>query len=83
MTFEFLTVVMLFLANKKSAPDSMGACVAGSDSAPPPTLIKLLASFIANYAFVFVITLPLILQTLHQASVSANRKQLLSWDEYA
>jgi hypothetical protein len=83
MTFEFLTVVMLFIVNKKTGTARIDSGTTEIDTFPPPTFIKLMSSFFVNYAFVFIITLPLIVQTLHQTSVSANRKQLLSWDEYA
>lgn len=83
MTFEFLTVVMLFVVNKRSAADLLHHDDAEADKFRPPPFMKLLASFATNYAAVFIITLPLIVQTLHQTRVSANRKQLLSWDEYA
>ena len=82
MTFEVLTVAFLFFANKKTSSDSIDAG-AKPDISPRPTLIKLISSFLANYIFVFLITLPLLLQTLHQTSMSAGRRQILSWDEYA
>jgi hypothetical protein len=79
-TFEFITVVMLFVANTKK---SAALTTAATEIATCPTFVKLMSAFIVNYLFVAIITLPLVLQTLHQTSVSANRRQLLSWDEYA
>jgi hypothetical protein len=83
MTFEFLTVILLFFAHKKPSNDLPAKASSKTDTSLPPTLIKLLSSFIANYLCVFIITLPLIIQTLHQTSISAGRRQILSWDEYA
>src|SRR6185369_12322261 len=82
MTFEFLTVMMLFVINKKNVFDSKDAGVSVEVSRQP-SFIKFMISFVANYACVFIIALPLIVQTLYQTGVSASRKQLLSWEEYA
>lgn len=85
LTFEFLTVVLLFVVKRRAAAGSLSTGDAAIDNplSPSPTFAKVMASFFANYAVVFIISLPLIVQTLYQATVSANRKQLLSWEEYA
>jgi hypothetical protein len=83
MTFEFLTVVLLYVVNYKHTAGTIDSIDANNAKSPRITFIRLLSSFTANYVVVFTITLPLILQTLHQASVSAGRSKLLSWDEYA
>lgn len=83
MTFEFLTVIMLFFANKKNSADSINYAAARVDTLPSPTLIRFLSSFFTNYVFVFIITLPLILQTVQQTGISAGRRHILSWEEYA
>lgn len=82
MTFEFMTVTMLFFVNKQSGCGPACA-VNAKDASPSPSFIKLMFSLFVGYAFVFIISLPLILQTLQQASVSAGRKNTLPWNDYA
>ncbi len=82
-TFELLTVVILFFYNEKSSGGSTFTSDAQIALTARPTFLKLMSSFFANYIVVFIITLPIILQTLDQASISASRKKALSWDEYA
>ncbi len=82
ITFEFLTVTLLFLVTK-SGTGSVVAFPSNDYSFPRSNIIKFMSSVIANYLCVFIITMPLILQTLQQAAVSSSRKQLLLWDEYA
>jgi hypothetical protein len=81
MTLEFMMVVTLFIAgNKDTGALGTADSTAGHQR---PTFLKVMLSFVANYACVFFICFPLILQTAYQSGVSANRKLLLSWDEYA
>jgi hypothetical protein len=77
-TFEFLTIVLLYGADTghdREIPERIGF--------RRPSLLKVVLAYFANYAVVFVVCLPLILQTAYQTAVSANRKELLSWEVYA
>ncbi len=82
-TFELFTIIMLFVANKLNISTSRLTADVQTVTPTNQSFIKLMASFFLNYVAVFIITLPLILQTLDQASVSASRRKILSWDEYA
>jgi hypothetical protein len=83
VTFEFLTVVVLYSANAKQRTDSPGNIDAETGLARSPSLFRVLLNLVINYAFVFIVTLPLIVQTMHQAGESASRKNPLSWEMYA
>lgn len=83
MTFELLTVTLLFFAYKKSGINPMDHHSAIIDPTPSTSPLKFLSSLSASYFFVVIVALPVILQAVHQTGVSAGRKQLLSWDQYA
>jgi hypothetical protein len=79
MTFEFLTVICVWLSSKYI---KLSMHIDNRDKYSPPSFIRLISAFICSYLVVIIVALPLVIQTLHQTSVSASRSQLLSWDEY-
>lgn len=84
MTFEFLTAILFFVLNRlpySGSDKTSGAIVETAD--PPLSPLKFITIYIANYAAVFIITLPLVLQTMQQTNISAGRSQLLTWSEYS
>jgi hypothetical protein len=79
-TFDFLTVVTLYVTARRGAVDS-----ATQEGHPqqPLTPTRFGVCYFGNYLVVIMATLPLLLQAMHQTSISVGRKSALSWYEYA
>lgn len=83
ITFEMVSVVMFYLAKQKSGAGHDMNQTGDHPVIRAPSAGRLLLVFACTYLSVLIIAMPLILQTLQQVGVSANRKQALSWDTYA
>ena len=84
--FDLLTVVVFyFLLSANRRPDSGTApgAAQGTTSGGWPGFGTFLASYFGNYLLVAGLSAAFLLPALHQVSISADRKSVISWEEYA
>lgn len=81
-TFDFLAVSAFYFAAAKGGASSSGS-TGDSMTSTRPGVARFLLIYFSNHLASLIITLPLVLQALHQAAISATRKDALLWDEYA
>jgi hypothetical protein len=84
--FDLLTVVVMYFILSGSGSHATGPAPASSGERAPggwSGFGTFIASYFGNYLLVAGLSAAFLLPALHQVSISADRKNVISWKEYA